>query len=868
MIATVLFTVGWAISVGLLVAVFLTYRDFKKVLGNANKSAFYDDLDARISRLQREIEEKMPEVDRLRAEKQSAELDAEAAKRQKLEEERQLDTTRAEILRLRDQIQQLQPELEELRKTREALDRTRLELSDGQKTLADQMGKLGSAQAEMAAALVRRDEAQSDLRKFEERLPGLRAETASLEVKERQLRESCAEIQAEAGQAGARLEEARLRQRETEDACRQLDGLVAQMTARREALSEEIRTSEQSLAEMKQQVAALERSLRELAAAEENARRNLQRTSEELGDLSSRRDAAANDLARLAAAAEEARGRVADLERTRDRLQNDAQILESRLRSLDEERNSRERQLADLQNRTSEMDRRLSEATSAEDSARRNLRRLGDELAALETEKSSVESLLKKLTEEAEALKSLKAALTNEESALRGKIEAEKAQLEGLEASRGALKQVVDSLTEAASQYGVHAKVSASDALEDIKQPVQFGFAGKTRGPVPTEEQLLKDLPGRLSSAGLSFHPRVLAAFHTSLKTSDYNQLTVLAGVSGTGKSALPRAYAAAMGIHSLVVPVQPGWAGPQDLLGFFNYLERKYKATELSRYIAHFSQYAKQDLGGVEFKEAGDRSGELLLVLLDEMNLARVEYYFSEFLSRLEMRSSIDPKNEEQRRKVAIPLDTGPLKETTRRLVLYPDTNILFVGTMNEDESTQTLSEKVVDRANVLRFGSPHLSSFGQSRRTSSAVASTESALGRGEWEKWCSPKRAGMSVAARLKGFEDALPRLSQVMDDLGRPFGHRVYEAIRLYILAYPSFQANEEEKAGRIALADQMEQKVLPKLRGVDTSERAKDLSTLKKLIAELDDPLLSASFAKAQDRPTFEWQGVKRDESGG
>src|SRR5690606_26481606 len=153
--------------------------------------------------------------------------------------------------------------------------------------------------------------------------------------------------------------------------------------------------------------------------------------------------------------------------------------------------------------------------------------------------------------------------------------------------------------------------------------------------------------------------------------------------------SLLPRAYADSMGMNSLVVPVQPGWAGPQDLLGFFNYLERKYKATDLSRHLARFSQFAGEDLGLPDFEEAGILKDQLLLVLLDEMNLARVEYYFSEFLSRLEMRASIDSRDEDQRRRVAIPLDTGPLKDTHRRPVLYPDTNILFVGTMNEDEST-----------------------------------------------------------------------------------------------------------------------------------------------------------------------------------
>lgn len=554
---------------------------------------------------------------------------------------------------------------------------------------------------------------------------------------------------------------------------------------------------------------------------------------------------------------------VRDLEGRRRELEFMIERLTASLRGLEEDCQSRRAEVESQRQQLNQLQKALEAKAAEEQNLQRSLHRLGGEVEDMERKHANAKEQFDELTEAVKALKSSTAKLRAEESGLRGEIESEKAQLEGLKKSRGTLEKVVESLSEAASQYGVHAKVSASDALEDIKQPIQFGFAGKTRGPVPTEEQLLKDLPGRLSSAGLSFHPRVLAAFHTSLKTSDYNQLTVLAGVSGTGKSALPRAYATAMGIHSLVVPVQPGWAGPQDLLGFFNYLERKYKATELSRYIAHFSQYAKQDLEGVEFMKAGDRSGELLLVLLDEMNLARVEYYFSEFLSRLEMRSSIDPHDDVQRRKVAIPLDTGPLKENASRLVLYPDTNILFVGTMNEDESTQTLSEKVVDRANVLRFGSPHLSVHGQTRTGATGVRPVESPLSRSAWEDWCSEERAGLRPDERLAGFQRALPTLSKIMEELGRPFGHRVCEAIRRYILAYPTIQGEPEAKTGQIALADQMEQKILPKLRGVDTSDRSGELNELKTLLGGLNDPLLESSFGRAQERPTFEWQGVKR-----
>ncbi|MFC6496363.1 hypothetical protein ACFP8Z_01780 [Gemmobacter lanyuensis] len=83
------------------------------------------------------------------------------------------------------------------------------------------------------------------------------------------------------------------------------------------------------------------------------------------------------------------------------------------------------------------------------------------------------------------------------------------------------------------------------------------------------------------------------------------------------------------MGIGFLQVPVQPRWDSPQDLMGFYNYIEGRFRPTDMAR--AMFALDAQNNPDAVP-----DR---LLIVLLDEMNLARVEYYFSDFLSRLESR-------------------------------------------------------------------------------------------------------------------------------------------------------------------------------------------------------------------------------------
>jgi hypothetical protein len=127
---------------------------------------------------------------------------------------------------------------------------------------------------------------------------------------------------------------------------------------------------------------------------------------------------------------------------------------------------------------------------------------------------------------------------------------------------------------------------------------------------------------------------------------NDYAQLTILSGVSGTGKSLLPRRYAEAMGMHFLPIAVEPRWDSPQDLLGFYNYIEKRYRATELARALIQMDPYDTSELS------KGRTDDHMLLVLLDEMNLARVEYYFSEFLVRLEARPRYEDADQKQRRR------------------------------------------------------------------------------------------------------------------------------------------------------------------------------------------------------------------------
>jgi hypothetical protein len=288
--------------------------------------------------------------------------------------------------------------------------------------------------------------------------------------------------------------------------------------------------------------------------------------------------------------------------------------------------------------------------------------------------------------------------------------------------------------------------------------------------------------------------------------------------------------------------------------LGFYNYLERKYKATELSRALAQMSRFSPEDLPNLDIKT---RKDQLLLLLLDEMNLARIEYYFSDFLSRLEQRRGRNIENSQRRREVSLLVDAGSLPADEAPRFIFPDFNVLFVGTMNEDESTQSLSDKVIDRANVLRFGAP--------KELQAAHANTVSPssefLPRAKWEEWVTPFDGS--------GFDkekEILSQINQALESVNRPFGHRVYRAILDYLANYPG--ARQETGVGphrRNALADQVEQKVIPKLRGLDTQDDtvSRCLDQLAQQVAVLQDTELAEAFNRARQQHLFEWFGVKR-----
>lgn len=165
------------------------------------------------------------------------------------------------------------------------------------------------------------------------------------------------------------------------------------------------------------------------------------------------------------------------------------------------------------------------------------------------------------------------------------------------------------------------------------------------------------------------------------------SQLHLLQGISGTGKTSLPLAFASAIGAGKAVVEVQAGWRDRDDLLGHFNAFEGKFYEKDITQalYRAQCPAY----------------SARPFFVVLDEMNLSHPEQYFADFLSELEQSPSGRRVALRTERTVGAPL----LLQDGRFLRIPP--NVWFIGTANHDETTVGFADKTYDRAHVMEL--PH---------------------------------------------------------------------------------------------------------------------------------------------------------------
>ncbi len=342
-----------------------------------------------------------------------------------------------------------------------------------------------------------------------------------------------------------------------------------------------------------------------------------------------------------------------------------------------------------------------------------------------------------------------------------------------------------------------------SRQFEDIVEPV----FEKDLNEIDWLEQIYQDF----LDYGFKWPKRILYAFHTSLKIRDWSPITVLAGVSGTGKSKLPQLYGLFGGINFYSVAVQPNWDSQQSMLGFFNSLENKFDATPMLKLLAQSQKPWSEDYPGLNQTQT--------IILLDEMNLAHIELYFADFLSKLE-----------QRRGKAI--DEPPILEIQlgpgHTYTLPLGNNVLWTGTMNQDETTKSLSDKVLDRGVVIYFPRPKVLERIIEQKPE---PNPRAPLHRQNFDAWTQEKSPFSSK--QISDFKTLVEKINDNLANVGRALGHRVWQSIEHYMANHPKViqafkQLNDPTElsaelttALKEAFEDQLVQKVMPKLRGIES-----------------------------------------------
>lgn len=478
------------------------------------------------------------------------------------------------------------------------------------------------------------------------------------------------------------------------------------------------------------------------------------------------------------------------------------------------------------------------------------------EAAQLLERNQTLEQQSEKTQKEKEALLGQVKGLEEEKSRIQGQMQDLSEEVADLKRER--LQSHCGDEALAAAQQRVlrlqEEKLELQDALDSRKEISRDHMIGPILQMPETCNRMLAQAPSveleeldwlahiktQAEKSGIYFSQRQLQAYHTAMKIGEWSPLTVLSGISGTGKSELPRQYAVHGGMHFLSIPVKPDWDSPSSLFGYYNALENKFEATELVRIL-------------YQMQENQTFSGQMLMILLDEINLAHPELYFSELLSKFE-----SARGSKQLPFYELTLGAGALPEP-----LTIGRNVLWTGTMNEDETTKGLSDKVVDRSTLITFPRPN----SLHSRTKCTMEPPVHVLQVGQWEAW---KQDAIPVDAEaLTGAMDAMKQdvesMNRILGQMGRNLGHRVWQGIQNYICNHPEvIDAHKRKEGLELALsnayAEAVAFKVMPKLRGLEIrGTNRKSLDAMGQIIAN-HIQRLEGDFQNAMSMTTevFQW----------
>ena len=326
-----------------------------------------------------------------------------------------------------------------------------------------------------------------------------------------------------------------------------------------------------------------------------------------------------------------------------------------------------------------------------------------------------------------------------------------------------------------------------------------------------TEESIFEFFRYHSQMNKLFYNPQDITNFHTAIKTGS---LVILSGMSGTGKSALVDAYAKALGIKNvLIIPVRPSWNDDSDLLGYVDLIHMVYRPSDTG-FINKIVEASREQ-----------NKDKLYLICLDEMNLARVEHYFSQFLSILE-------KPVGSRELVLYDEQyAGQLYNSSKypQSILIGD-NVKFIGTVNIDESTYHFSDKVLDRANVITLDVLDYSKPDSWKIIKYMKANTPEWTNE-DFSKLIKKDDVQLEHQVRIRELLWQMHKLLHGINaNLG--VGPRIVKSIESYLRNLPELQTDYALSIGE-GLDYQISQRILTKIRGPEEQLKGIFLSDAQK-----------------------------------
>ena len=309
------------------------------------------------------------------------------------------------------------------------------------------------------------------------------------------------------------------------------------------------------------------------------------------------------------------------------------------------------------------------------------------------------------------------------------------------------------------------------------------------------------------SKLGLYYTIDVVRELFAGIATS---KLIILEGISGTGKTSLAYALGKFFSFDSAIIPVQPNWKDRSELLGYYNEFTKKFNETEFLKAL-YVATYRK----------------DLDVIVLDEMNLARIEYYFAEFLSVMEMR-----EKENWVIDLIASQDSNDPKLLQEGKLVIPQ-NAIFIGTANNDDSTFTISDKVYDRAISLFFddkGHPF-----------DAEDQEPISIPYAQLEALFSEAKKQYSISKNMLDKFDALDDF--VIRKFKLAFGNRILKQLETFIPTYVACGGSETEAFDFI-----FTNKILKKFESLNIAFLKEELKELSQF---LDKQYGKGKFVKAQ-----------------